>query len=398
MRGLDPAQRVAFRSAFRAWLLSRTLVWGAGFAAVLIAGPGDPVNHDLDMRTEPFGELGDKLVAPSARWDSKWFLEIADDGYDRPLARAFYPLYPLLARAVGAPFGSSLVGGIVVSLAALLVALYLLHRLTALELGAENAGRAVLLMAFFPTSLFFSAVYAEALFLALAIGCVYAARLDRWALAGVLGGLATMTRPPGILLLVPLALLYLYGPRGGEEGRTRLRLKPLHRPSLNVLWLLAIPAGIAAHGAYLGATVGDALGAFGHQEAWNRGLTFPLATIWNSAVSAGEGLFGLLSRELPDNVYEFGFMAVACIAAIALLRRAPVAYGAYLAVGVGLLLVYPINGGPAGFSRQISVLFPLYMWLAAWSGERRVFKVLLAAFALLMMVNSVRFATWHWVA
>jgi hypothetical protein len=40
-------------------------------------------------------------------------------------------------------------------------------------------------------------------------------------------------------------------------------------------------------------------------------------------------------------------------------------------------------------------LFPILMWLAVWSSERRLFRPVLVAFGLLMVLNSVRFATWH---
>src|SRR3712207_7094967 len=48
-----------------------------------------------------------------------------------------------------------------------------------------------------------------------------AARRDRFWLAGLLGGLAAATRSAGVLLLVALALLYLYGPRGRPASARR---------------------------------------------------------------------------------------------------------------------------------------------------------------------------------
>ena len=73
-------------------------------------------------------------------------------------------------------------------------------------------GVALLLVAFFPAALFFSAVYSESLFLLLSVGAVLAARQGRWAWAGALAALAALTRNSGVLLLVPLALLFLYLP------------------------------------------------------------------------------------------------------------------------------------------------------------------------------------------
>src|SRR5207302_7078559 len=138
------------------------------------------------------------------------------------------------------PFGSSLIGGIVVSLGGLLAALVMLERLVARELGAQTGRRTMMLLAFFPTAVFFSAVYSEGLFLALSIGAVYAARQDRWALAGIAAGLATLTRPTGFLLTVPLLLLYLYGPPGeGRESGRGLSWPQPCRPRPDLPWLPA---------------------------------------------------------------------------------------------------------------------------------------------------------------
>ena len=85
--------------AWRAFWASRLIVWAAGLAAVAIFGLSRRrLDFDQPGLTRPFGDLGDALVAPAARWDSYWFLSIARDGYDGARA-AFFPLYPLIAAA-----------------------------------------------------------------------------------------------------------------------------------------------------------------------------------------------------------------------------------------------------------------------------------------------------------
>jgi len=348
--------------------------------------------------TTPFGDFGNKLVAPAARWDAVWFLQIADHGYVLPPATQFYPLYPLVARVVGAPFGSSLVGGILVSLAGLLVALVLLERL---------GRRTMMLLAFFPTSVFFSAVYSEGLFLALSIGAVYAGRLGRWTLASVAAGLATLARPTGFLLVVPLVLLYLYGPRGEprEPAPSASRRgaapwwRPVYRLRPDILWLLAIPAAFAAYAAYVGAKFGDAFVLVRQGAAWHLGFTFPVVTVVRATGRAVSGAAEVFNGHMPNNVYEFGFFVLAAIAAVGALRRLPLAYGVYAAVGVVFILCFPVDGRSlSSFSRYMAPLFPILMWLAAWSSERRLYKGVLAVSAVLMVVNAARFATWHFVA
>src|SRR5204862_381589 len=135
----------------------------------------------------------------------------------------------------------ALIGATVISLVALAVGLRLLHRLTAMELGAPVADATVLLLAFAPVAFFFSAPYTESVFLLASVGAFLAARSGRWALAGIAAAVASGTRSAGALLLLPLLILYLYGPRADRECAPRplgwRALVPRHRVRPDVLWL-----------------------------------------------------------------------------------------------------------------------------------------------------------------
>jgi hypothetical protein len=126
-------------------------------------------------------------------------------------------------------------------------------------------------------------------------------------------------------------------------------------------------------------------------DDWQIEKTFPLVTIARAT--------GLAVRNAPDDVYEYGFMVAAVLATIWVLRRLPLAYGAYAVAGILFLLCFPVRGESlASFSRYVAIFFPVVIGAAAWAGERRLFKPLLALSALLMVVNAARFATWSFVA
>ena len=113
----------SLRAAWRAFVWSRLAILVVAIYAGLVVGSGGlPVRNaerfDAPALTHPLGGFGDAILSPLARWDAVWYLGIADSGYggaDSPRV-AFFPLYPLLVRAVG-----ELGGG---SRAALLVASY----------------------------------------------------------------------------------------------------------------------------------------------------------------------------------------------------------------------------------------------------------------------------------
>ncbi len=386
--------------AWRALLASRLLVLASGGVAVALFGLS-PRHTDFDPAglTTPFGPLGDALVSTLARWDSTWFMTIAQDGYGDGAREAFFPLYPLMLAAGGVT-GEMLLAGAVISTALAAAALTVLHRLVAIDYGAAAARGAVLAMAFMPMSFFLSAVYSESLFLALSIGAVYAARTDRWAAAGVLGGLAAATRSAGVLLLVPLALIW-WDARGRER---------------DLAWLALVPAGVGAYCLYLWASGGDPGAPFAAQEVWFRSFAGPFVGAWDGLVAAWQGTRQLLSGS-REPVYfteaggdpfvvarhniELFVWLLAGLAALALgLRRLPLAYLAYVIVALALPLSYPVAPQPLmSLPRFLLVLFPLAIAVAAWAQEgRRRGPVLLAAGAVGLAVYSGIFATWHWVA
>ena len=114
-----------------------------------------------------------------------------------------------------------------------LAALYLFHRLVALELGRERAGPALLLLCVFPASFFFGAPYSESLFLLASVGAFWAGAQRAGGCGPALaGGAAAATRSAGLLLLVPLAYLYFFGPREDrppDAARERRSLRPAYR-------------------------------------------------------------------------------------------------------------------------------------------------------------------------
>jgi hypothetical protein len=263
--------------------------------------------------------------------------------------------------------------------------------------------------ALFPMSFFFSAVYSESLFLALSVGAIYAARRQRWAWAGALGGLAASTRSAGVVLLVPLVLIYLWDIRR-PSLRTR---RPLRA---DVLWLGLVALGLVAYCAFLALQGLDALAPFHAQEVWFRSFAGPFGGIRDGAVAAVQGTRQLLSgaREpvyftaaggdpllvARHNVELFAWLVLGTVAVAGALRRLPAAYGAYLLAALALPLSYPVGPQPLmSLPRFLAVLFPLAIWLALWmTGRARRERLVVGAFAAGLAVYTGIFATWHWVA
>jgi Mannosyltransferase (PIG-V) len=399
----------AVRAAVRIGLSSRVAVLLVAIFAALSFGPasGGLARENADKFDAPAltHAIADPVLAPLTRWDSVWYLTIADSGYGDSTARAaFFPLYPLLIRAVGTVFGGShaalLIAAFLVSLAAFVAALVLLYRLTELELGRRLARPTLLLLAVFPAAVYFGAPYSESLFLLLAVGAFYAARTGHWAWAGACAGLASATRSAGLLLLLPLLLIWWSGrPRRATGGA----------------WLLLAPLGIAAYAAWLGLAEGDALRFLDVQDAWSRHLAVPLAGAWDGLVAAFDGVRQLASgsrtpvyfgeaagdpfRIAAINVMLFATLVFAVIACVGVFRRLPRWYGVWVAVSLLLPLTFPVTPQPLmSLPRFVSVLFPIFMWLAVVCEERRVTDLVAAGSAVGLGLFTAQYASWHWIS
>ncbi|HWK16051.1 MAG TPA: mannosyltransferase family protein [Solirubrobacteraceae bacterium] len=411
------------RFAWRALWTSRLLILICGVLAVLSFGRAPATDgFDPARLTAPFGYFGNLLAAPFVRWDSVWYLAIAQGGYDhQPSKTAFFPLYPLMMRGLGIVIGSELIAGVIISLLAFGVALVLLQRLVTLELGERRAQVTVLLLAFCPMAYFFSAVYSESLFLALSVGCIYAARVGRWSWAAILGALAAASRNGGVVLVVPLVLLYLYGPRTDRAAVVRTgsgwwaRVRPVHGIRRSFAWIALVPVGLGAYLGFLALKTGDGLAPFHVQQVWFRHFAGPFGGVWDGIVAAWDGLRQLIHGPPPplyftkaggdplqvagQNLMLFGFLVLGAVACVGAFRRLPIAYGAYALAALALPLTYPVGPQPlASLPRYEVVLFPLFMWAAVWLEKRRLSTHAIAANAVLLGLFTAEFATWRFVA
>lgn len=410
----------ASSAALRSVLLSRAVVWAGALIAIYLFGENISAFQTLDPfgLTAPFHSIPlDKVIAPGARWDSVWYLGIADHGYFSHQSTNFFPLYPLLLGIGSDIINQPVLIGIAISVTAMFFALGVLYRLALLDVDERVARLTIVLVSLYPMSFFLSAIYTESLFLALTVSSIYAARRERWALAGLLGGLSAATRSDGIMIALPLALLYLYGPRGDNATRAvaggrlaRLgRLAPRFAVTRSAAWLLLVPAGLAAYLGYLTITHGAPLAPYhAAQQDWGRSFGGPIGALVRlliavpgdvHAVLAGTGRPVGPGDPLTWNAHDLidlGFVLVAVAAAVASWRRIPLAYFLYAVTILVYSSSFPYPHAPLqALPRYLLPIFPLFMGSAAWLVERRrTTAVVLVASGALLAVFSGLWAYW----
>ncbi|MFL5800723.1 MAG: hypothetical protein ACJ8CR_03180 [Roseiflexaceae bacterium] len=167
----------------------------------------------------PLGEwLQRTFLMPWMRYDAWQYFLIADHGYILQDNTAhLHPLYPLLTMLV-APLGGGniILALLLVSTLSCVALCVVLARYTERFYDAKLANRTAWLLLLLPPGFILLAPYTESTFLALAVGSLFAMRVERWWLAGLLGGLATLTRQHGVALALPLAWGLLVAIRAGR--------------------------------------------------------------------------------------------------------------------------------------------------------------------------------------
>jgi len=364
----------------------------AGLALLSVLGPGlVPSEGVLDRFGDPTPTGWAALFRGWERKDATFYLSIIDAGYAPPEdpPSAFFPVYPSLARLLRPLLGgSSLAAALVVSHAAFLAALVVLHRLTAAEFDRDTARRAVLYLAVSPVALFFFAAYTESLFLLLALVAFWGARRQRWLVAGLAGALASGTRSAGVLLALPIALellAALRAPRAAPRWRTALA---------GAGALALVPTGLLAYLAFWWLRAGDpTLPLDVQRESWGHQPLWPWQTLAAGVRQGTEGIAQFPSGYLQLNLL---LTAVGLVLAVWLVGRVRASYWTWTWASLLLPLATPIpSEALASVPRYLLVLFPLTWALARISARLGIHDAVVAASAALLGLLTVLHLTNH---
>ena len=218
------------------------------------------------------------LLRPFALWDGAAFTTIAEHGYPGGPVNlvpgapghlwAYFPVYPMLVRAVSYVVPNTIAAGILVSAGCELIALVFLAKLVLNERGDRSSARfACWALALFPYAAYLTADYSESAYLAAAAASLYFGRRGQDGRASLAAALAMLIRVTGVALVPALMVDHLLRRRG--------------RPGAGLLAILASLLSPLLFVAYAWLRTGDAL-AWNQVErsaSFNRDLAWP----WDGA-------------------------------------------------------------------------------------------------------------------
>jgi hypothetical protein len=288
------------------------------------------------------------------RWDGRWYRMVARGGYllvpGRQSDPAFFPLYPILLRAVHAlGVGWGLAGPLLSNLAFLL-GLGLFCALTREIFSEALARRATTYLAIFPLGYVFSMAYPESVVLVLLAAAPLAALRRHWGLAAWCAGAAALARPEGLFLVLPLASI---------AWQQRRALSTAYRGAA-LAAVLAPPAALISYPLYLGSILHDPLAWSRAEQAWGRQFRITGAFRAFEHLPSAVGHTPWLVR---DVVCFFGYLALlyaarrvgtpnAWLAAGAAVVILPIFTGAFDSIGRFGLLAPPLFWGLAGLTKD----------------------------------------------
>lgn len=370
----------------------------AGVAAAVLAVSVLSNEHlPLAMRGHPtplaVAPDGWRWLQAFSWWDGAWYAGIAEHGYafslrgGHQLPVVFFPAYPLLVRLVTPLAGNTVFAGFAVNLACGLAAAAVFFAWCRDRLDRTSARLALGCLLLYPGAFYlFGTLYADSMYLLLALAAFMLLERDQAVMAGLVAALAGATRPTGLALVVGLWALALERRGGlGVPGRRRLDLSVLKAADAGVL---LAPAGVAAYSAFLGLRFGNPLLFLSAERGWRQspGWRTWFKVEWFRRMSRGPYVE-------PHHFHLVGHLLVAVIAgalAVVVFRRFGLAYGLYAAGVVGLSAVSTKDF--IGMGRYVLGAFPCFaaagdLLATRWRASRLL--VLAGSGALLLVLASL---------
>ena len=404
--------------------------------------PGDSTDPAPWQKDRPY--LLEPFMNNQVSWDSEPYIGISIGGYDdacisvrypsslktvarctdttnwgseKPaiLSYAYFPFYPILMHLFAIPLSllrlnpiaTATLAGVIVSALGALAAMLTLYDLTYEALGEDGAMRAVFYLLIFPTSFCFVQVYTEGLFVGLAFSCLAMLKRKHLVYAALLAGVATLTRAVGVMLVIPMAIVWI---RTREWYGLDLEWDQLYfkRPPLRPIWhaLLAFTPLIVYliwKFSYNGAMFDYVESNFFGRAPLDIGEGFYRWVCTFYYMVAGffhwrnPGL-GWPNDFVPlaisaNFLVEFSCMAVGIIAILRCLKTDPEV--AWFSLAAFLI---PLVSGPPGIDRYMLAAPAVFITLAHW-GKNPVFdRAWTIASLLLMGLLAMLFAFNYWVA
>ena len=273
------AQKTHLDKIITPLITSRIILQIVGYLSLIfLPNPNYPLYKGNDWFFIP-----ERFLDIWARWDTGWYYTIVTEGYSPNLDIqnnmsniAFFPLYPLLIK-VSSLFAIDfstyrtlfVIFGLFVSNISFIIALFFSYKIMEFFKFSNTTKETVIwLVVLYPYSFFFSSVYSESVFLLFLVLTFYFCLKSNWLFASIAGALLTLTRPLGILVILPIGIRYFY------VNNYKIKL-------MDLLYFSLIPVALGLFFLHSYFVTGDFFGSINNQLAWGKVIQMPWKTIFS---------------------------------------------------------------------------------------------------------------------
>lgn len=236
------------------------------------------------------------LGKPIYSWDSGWYRNIVDYGYDFngditvKQDIAFLPGYPLIIKVIAVIFGfSSVVAQLIVCLLGYLVGSWFFFKVISLRIGEYLSAIIVMIWSLMPFSIYFMNGYSESVLFALVGVFFYFLQRGSVVSASIVISYGLITRPHAMAML-PVLFYYLYrfehckGVFSWYQSLGRAGVKSVELAPIIIIFPVILTI-------YWYLSFGDSLVNKNIYYAWSHGVTPTLVQKFNSIAGAISSIF-----------------------------------------------------------------------------------------------------------
>ncbi|MFE7060738.1 mannosyltransferase family protein [Sutcliffiella sp. NPDC057660] len=366
---------------------------------IVILIPAVYVHREILEESTLFSSIKFLFFDNFSKWDSGWYLSIVEEGYSLK-GTAFFPLYPITIKLLSYVTNDPLMSGIIISNICFLLLIFFFMKLVRVDYSLKETYKITLLLSFFPTSFYFSALYTESMFMLFVILFLYFLRLQKWGLASLFGMFAGGTRNTGVLLAIPFAIEYL-----SNHFKLKNGMK-LNKRFWGILKGAYIPLFAFIYMGYLWLEFGDPFSFSAVQSEYGRGFMAPWNTLIDGFQYHLQSIGKLLSGDFIYldiyNVLELFFVTLILVTTILSYGKIRLSFWIIILYSILIPLTAPayenVKDYFVSISRYALVIVPFYYALYEVF-KRRIFYIsLLTSFIILLMVLVYFWSLNYWVA
>ncbi len=339
-------------------------------------------------------------------WDGAHYFLLSTSGYSRGLPScAFYPMWPIVLRAVSRLSPSAELAGALVSNLFSSLGFAIFYSTTRRRYGDAVAAWALGSLCLYPGSIFFQFPYSESLFLLLMMLVWMGLEEKRYLLVIVAGAVLPMTRSIGAFALIPIVISIVFPSSGANPLAGGLREGIAHlwnemRPSqengrVQFERLVACVAPVLGWFTYLGWMyywTGNPFEGIAAQANWGRHSISNLLNLPSFLVEllTPTGFHGVAGSLIDRILFLLNLLAIPW-----LWRNDRLLLGWVYALSIAPAM----SGRFTSYTRFSALNFPFFIFLGVILTQRKWFvqrALLVVVFGIVHLWLLWRFVNWQW--